>query len=141
VPVILICAPDPLTDELHDTLLWREGIERHVASSFVEALSKAVAVRPDLAVVDRDLPEARRLVEDLRTVGRFSIAIVARGDVEPDEVELLEAGPARSCASPPGRTTVSPVMTWAGRACAPPYPWSSRARAARPRGSSVDSST
>jgi len=92
VPVILICAPDPLTDELHDTLLWRDGIERHVASSFAEALSKAVAVRPDLAVVDRDLPEARRLVEDLRTVGKFSIAIVARGDFEPDEVALLEAG-------------------------------------------------
>ena len=92
VPVILICAPDPLTDELHDTLLWRDGIERHVASSFPEALSKAVAARPDLVVVDRDLPEARRLVEDLRTVGKFAVAIVARGDFEPDEVGLLEAG-------------------------------------------------
>jgi len=92
VPVVLICAPDPLMDELHGTLLWRDGIERHVASTFAEALTKAVAARPDLAVVDRDLPEARRLVEDLRAVGKFSIAIVARGDFDPDEVALLEAG-------------------------------------------------
>lgn len=92
---ILICAPDPLTDELHDTVIWREGNERHLATSFGEAFVMAVAVRPDLIVIDRDLPRAARLVEDLRqdaTTRSFSIVVAARGDMADLELQLLQAG-------------------------------------------------
>ena len=92
---ILICAPDPLTDDLHDTILWRDGNERHVVTSFQDALLMAVAVRPALIVIDRDLPRSLRLVEDLRgdaTVHHVSIAIAARGDISDLEIQLLQSG-------------------------------------------------
>ena len=95
MPVVLMCAPDPLVDDLHGTVLWRSGIERHVASRFEDALVTAVAARPHLVVVDRDLPQAERLVADLRgnpTTRGCSIAIVARGDLQPTEVRLIEVG-------------------------------------------------
>lgn len=92
---VLICAPDPLGDELHETILWRGGIERHVASRFEDALTIAVAVHPRLVVVDRDLPRAERLVGDLRndpTTRDCSIVIVARGEFETGELRFLDAG-------------------------------------------------
>ena len=78
--------------ELQRTLLWRGGIERHVASGFADALSKAIAAGPDLVILDRDLPEALRLVQDLRAARKMSIAVVARGDFSTEEVQLLEVG-------------------------------------------------
>lgn len=54
----------------------------------------AVAVRPDLIVVDRDLPRAGRLVEDLRkddTTRSLSIVVAAR-DMADLELQMLEAG-------------------------------------------------
>lgn len=92
---ILICAPDPLTDDLHDTVIWRAGNERHVASKFEDAYVLAVAVHPDLILVERDLPRALRLVEDLRrdaATRAVSIAIAARGDLVDLELQLLQAG-------------------------------------------------
>lgn len=92
---VLICAPDPLSDELHRTLLWRENLERHLATRFGEAMIAAVAAKPSLIVIDRDFPQAARLVLDLRADPRtrvVSIAIVARGDLEARELELLGAG-------------------------------------------------
>jgi CheY-like chemotaxis protein len=77
---------------MHDTLLERGGIELHLAATAKEALRLAVTVRPDLALVDRDLPQARRLVKGLREACRLSIAVIARGDFDPEEQELLEAG-------------------------------------------------
>jgi CheY-like chemotaxis protein len=95
MPVVLICAPDPLMDDLHGTLLWRQGIDRHLAADFGGALVSAVAVQPDLVVIDRELPRAVRLVEDLRAdaaTRTVSIAIVARGEIDALELQLLEAG-------------------------------------------------
>jgi hypothetical protein len=95
VSKILICAPDPLTDDLHDTVIWREGNERHVAATFEEAYVLAVAVHPDLIVVERDLPRALRLIEDLRrdaATRAVSIAVAARGDLLDLELQLLQAG-------------------------------------------------
>jgi len=95
VAEILICAPDPLSDDLHATAIWRDGNQRHLASSFEEAFVMAVAVRPDLIVVDRDLPRAGRLVENLRkddTTRHVSIVVAARGEMADLELQLLEAG-------------------------------------------------
>src|SRR5262245_52141462 len=101
----LICSQVDLQPELDRTLLWRTGIERHVATRLEEARMMAVAARPDIVIVDRDLPRADRLVAGLRedpTTRRLSIVILARGDLDPSEVELLEAGANAILRLPPG---------------------------------------
>jgi CheY-like chemotaxis protein len=91
----LICTHDDLEKDLSHTLLWRQDVDRHHASRLEEARVMALAARPDLVVVDRELPWAGRLVSALRedaSTRKVSIVVVARGDFEPGEVELLEAG-------------------------------------------------
>jgi CheY-like chemotaxis protein len=95
MPVALICTQADLEPDLGHTLLWREGMERHVARRLEEARMMAVAARPDIVVVDRDLPRSDRLVAALRedpSTRGLSIVVAARGDFDPAEVELLEAG-------------------------------------------------
>jgi CheY-like chemotaxis protein len=102
---VLICALDPLTDELHGTLLWRDGIERHVAASFEEALTIAVAAHPNLIAIDRDLPRSSRLIEDLRrdsSTRELSIVVIARGEMRLGELSLLQAGANAILRLPPG---------------------------------------
>jgi CheY-like chemotaxis protein len=94
-PVVLICAPNPLADELFETLLWRTGVERHVASDVDGALLFAVAARPDLVVVDRNLPEAERLVNFIRHDPRLSgaaVAVLSHGARDACETGLIAAG-------------------------------------------------
>jgi DNA-binding response OmpR family regulator len=91
----LICTRKDLAPDLGETLLWRSGVERQVVDHQEEALLVAMAARPQLVVVDRDLPGAGRLVTGLREdplTRQLSIVVVARGDFDPAEVELLEAG-------------------------------------------------
>lgn len=95
MPVVLICSPSALDDQLSHTVLWRHDIERHQAKGYEQALSMAVAAQPDLTLIDRDLPRAADLVRSLRTdakTRRTSLVIVAPGDFDPGEVDLLEAG-------------------------------------------------
>jgi CheY-like chemotaxis protein len=105
MPLVLICTESDLEAELAGTPLWRAEIERHVASRVEEAQMLAVASRPDLVAVDRDLPRAARLVAALRadaSTRRASIVILARGDFDAQEVELLEAGANAVLRFPPG---------------------------------------
>jgi DNA-binding response OmpR family regulator len=91
----LICTQSDLEQELGETLLWRSGVDRQMAGRQEQAFTLAVAARPKLVVVDRDLPWAGRLVTGLRedpSTRQLSIVVVARGDFDPAEVELLEAG-------------------------------------------------
>jgi len=93
--VALICSQEDLERELSRTLLGQEGVERQVATRLEEAQLLALAAKPDLVMVDRDLPRAEKLVAALRedrSTRRLSIAVVARGDFDPAEVALLEAG-------------------------------------------------
>jgi DNA-binding response OmpR family regulator len=93
--VVLICAPAGLDHELSRTLLWRQNVERHQASGYEQALTMAVAAQPDLTVIDRRLPRAATLVQALRNdpkTRHTSLVIVAPGDFESVELELLEAG-------------------------------------------------
>jgi len=103
--VALLCSQTPLDAELGHTLLWRGDVERVSASRLEEARMMAVAAKPDLVLVDRDLPWCERLVlglrEDAKTRG-VSIAILARGDLDPAEVVLLEAGANAILRLPPG---------------------------------------
>jgi DNA-binding response OmpR family regulator len=103
--VALICSQVNLQPELGQTLLWRTGIERHVATRLEDARMMAVAARPDIVIVDRDLPRAAQLIAGLREdpgTRHLSIALVARGDLDPSEVELLEAGANAILRIPPG---------------------------------------
>ena len=95
MPVALICTQADLEPELGHTLLWRAGVERHLAGRLEDARMMAVAARPDIVVVDRELPRSDKLVAALRedpTTRGLSIVVAARGDFDPSEVELLEAG-------------------------------------------------
>jgi CheY-like chemotaxis protein len=91
----LICTHAELEGELGHTMLWRHDVDRHFASRLEEAQMMALAARPSIVVVDRDLPWAGRLVAALReesSTRGLSIVVVARGDFDPAEVELLESG-------------------------------------------------
>jgi CheY-like chemotaxis protein len=91
----LICSPTDLEHELQDTLVFRDGFERHLARRADDALMLAVAARPGLVIIDSDLMEAPELVQSLRddaATRSSSIVVIARGDFDPDEIELLEAG-------------------------------------------------
>jgi CheY-like chemotaxis protein len=95
MPVALICTQADLQSDLGHTLLWRAGMERHVATRLEDARMMAVAARPDIVIVDRELPRSDRLVAALRedpSTRGLSIVVAARGDFDPAEVELLEAG-------------------------------------------------
>lgn len=91
----LICSHTDLDAELAPTLLHRAGMDRQVAATPDQARAMAAADRPDIVVVDRDLPDVKALVSSLRKDPRtrtLSILIAARGDFEASEVELLMAG-------------------------------------------------
>ena len=95
MPRALICSGADLASELAKTVLWRSGVERLTAGSFEQTRMMAVAGRPDLVIIDRDLPRSSELVSALRqdeATRHASIAIVARGDFQSLEIELLEAG-------------------------------------------------
>jgi CheY-like chemotaxis protein len=95
MPVALICSQAELDAELGHTLLWRAGMERHVATRLEDARMMAVAAKPDIVIVDRELPRSDKLVAALRedpSTRGLSIVVAARGDFDPSEVELLEAG-------------------------------------------------
>jgi CheY-like chemotaxis protein len=105
MPLVLICSQSDLEPELAGTPLWRADVERHVASRSEEARMLAVAARPDLVAVDRDLPRALELVTALRAdaaTRRASIVVLARGDHEGLELEILEAGANAVLRLPPG---------------------------------------
>ena len=93
---MLICShAEDLQADLGGTLLWRHDIERQVAIKMDDARVIAVAAKPRLVVVDRDLPWAGRFLTALRedpSTRGLSMVVIARGDFDPAEVELLEAG-------------------------------------------------
>jgi CheY-like chemotaxis protein len=101
----LVCSQDELEPDLSGTLLWRRDIERHFARRLEEARMLALAARPSVVLVDRDLPQSAVLIAQLRqdpATRGLSIAVLSRGDFDPGEVELLEAGANAILRLPPG---------------------------------------
>jgi CheY-like chemotaxis protein len=96
MPAVLFVTQKPLLpEELQDTVLGRVGVERYSVQGLEEAQMMAQASPPELVLVDRDLPRAEELILRLRAddVTRdLSLAVFARGEFEPSEVALLEAG-------------------------------------------------
>ncbi len=98
MPTVVLCSTVPrdiLSEELSETLVFRDDITRLFADS-VEALDQAVtAEKPDLIVVDRDFEDAVALVLKLRAdlaTRQVSMIALARSDFGPVEVALLDAG-------------------------------------------------
>jgi DNA-binding response OmpR family regulator len=94
-PTVLICARDPLLDELYGTLLWNPQVERYLASSLASGLMVAVAARPHLIILDRDLPEAERLITYVRSTPQLfgtAVAVISRDYFPTAEAGLLGAG-------------------------------------------------
>src|SRR5688572_22269916 len=91
----LICSQVDLQQALADTPLWRANVARQLAAKPDEAQMMGVAARPSLIVVDAALNWASRAIarfrEDAATRGA-SIVVIAHGDFDPSEVELLESG-------------------------------------------------
>jgi hypothetical protein len=91
----LICTHSDLETDLGQTMLWRQDVDRHLVGRLEDARTMALAARPSIVVVDRDLPWAGRLVSALRedaSTRNLSIVVIARGDFDPGEIELLESG-------------------------------------------------
>jgi CheY-like chemotaxis protein len=95
MPLVLLCSDANLDAELASTVLAREVIDLCRARDLDEALQQAVDSRPNVVLIDREWAEAepfvRRLRQDIQT-RRLSVAILARDDFDPRDMELLEAG-------------------------------------------------
>jgi DNA-binding response OmpR family regulator len=107
VPTALLCSQQNLEAELAGSALMGAGVERHFATKLEDARTMALAARPEIVVVDVTLPRADQLVKALRSdpsTRRISIAVVARGDFDPEEVALLEAGANAVLRLPPDST-------------------------------------
>ena len=95
MPSVLICSQKDLLPLMGSTLLGRGGIDRFKASRLQDAQLLAKTTRPALVLLDRDMPKVREFLEVFReepATRKGSIAILAYGDIEPSELELLELG-------------------------------------------------
>lgn len=96
MPAVLFVTSDSLSsEELERSVLGRQGVVSYWAPGFDEARMMALVAHPELILIDRDLPRAEELVLSLRaddSTRDLSLAIFARGEFEPSEVALLEAG-------------------------------------------------
>ena len=95
MPSVLICSQKDLLQLMGSTLLGRGGIDRFKASRLQDAQLLAKTTRPALVLLDRDMPKVREFLEVFReepATRKGSIAILAYGDIEPSELELLELG-------------------------------------------------
>lgn len=91
----LICSEASLDAELAATMLYRSNVKRQLARTLEEAKAAAKRLRPEIVLLDRDLPRAALLVRELRDdpeTRRLSVVALARGDFVSSELALLEAG-------------------------------------------------
>jgi CheY-like chemotaxis protein len=102
---VLICSPRSLETELGGTVLWGNNVDRRLARDRDQARLLAAQGRPDIIVVDQDMPGAAALVNAFREnpyTRRISIVVLARGDFDPSELELLQSGANAILRIPPG---------------------------------------
>jgi hypothetical protein len=95
MPTVLICGREIFVKELAGTPVWRDDLERVIANDVNQGATMAVAAKPALVVIDRDMARAEYLIQKLRgdeTTQRMSIVIVATGAMQHDELGLLSAG-------------------------------------------------
>jgi hypothetical protein len=92
---VLVCSETDLTRTLSSTLIGRTAVGLVKAAKLTEARLLASTLLPRAILVDRDQPGVadwvRAFREDAATRQR-SLAILAWGDFEPLEIELMELG-------------------------------------------------
>lgn len=95
MPTVLVAGRDIFVNELGTSPVWRDDLERVIASDANQAATMAVAAKPALIVVDRDMARAEYLIQKLRGdagTQKTSIVIIASGPMQGDELGLLSAG-------------------------------------------------
>jgi DNA-binding response OmpR family regulator len=105
VIIALVCSPKPLENELKAVSFFRGDVECFAAHRVQEARVMAIAARPSLVVVDRELPGGEELIASLReepATRRVPIVVVARGEFAVEDVSLLSAGANAVLRFPPG---------------------------------------
>jgi len=95
MPAVLIFGTSELGPALDGTVLRRQEYERHFAESLERGLQIAKARKPALVILDRDFDQAAAVVKAIRqdrATRPCSLAVVARGEFQSVELELLELG-------------------------------------------------
>jgi len=103
---LLLCSESPLEPALAGSALLRDGLLRIHATRLEEARVMAIAARPELVLVDADLPRGLEAVAALRqdpTTRPLSIAVLVRRAFETRDVAFLDAGANAVLPLPPGR--------------------------------------
>jgi CheY-like chemotaxis protein len=101
----LICSDAVLEVELGHTFLWRRDFRRRYATELSVAQQIAQDEAPVIALIERDLPWAERLVTLLRrnpATRELPTVVLARGAVRSVEADLLDAGADAVLRLPPG---------------------------------------
>lgn len=105
MPTVLICGREIFVQELAGSPVWRDDLERVIANDASQGATMAVAAKPVLVVVDRDMARAEYLIQKLRgeaDTQKTSIVIVAAGAMQHDELGMLSAGANALLRLPPG---------------------------------------
>jgi len=92
---VLACAPEATLLEIAESPLWREEFQRESVANAAQAISTAVSFRPNLILIDRELPSAEFLLRHLRSkdeTRQSSIVVLSRGEQLFEELGLLDAG-------------------------------------------------
>lgn len=92
---VLACAPEATVLEIAESPLWREEFQRESVANAAQAISAAVSFRPNLILIDRELPSAEFLLRHLRSkdeTRQSSIVVLSRGEQLFEELGLLDAG-------------------------------------------------
>ena len=91
---VLVVDDDPLIRDLVSTLLGDEGYLVHCATSGTEGLQALQEHRPDLVVLDIDLPDMTGLVvcKKIRKESKIPIIMLSAKDQELDKVVGMEFG-------------------------------------------------
>jgi CheY-like chemotaxis protein len=93
---LLLCSDHDLRPELAATVVGRQAVEMYRVDGLRDLRLLAATLDPQAILVDRDVAGgARELIEALRqepSTRNRSVAVLARGDLQPQEVELLDAG-------------------------------------------------
>jgi CheY-like chemotaxis protein len=95
VTKVLACAPEATVAEISSSPLWRDEFQKETVASAAQAISAAVQFRPNLILIDRDLPSAEFLLRHLRSkdeTRQSSIVVLSRGEQLFEELGLLDAG-------------------------------------------------
>lgn len=92
---VLACATDATLVEIAGSPLWRDEFQRQSVGSAAQAIGAAASFKPNLILIDLELPSAEFLLKQLRGKDETrlsSILVLSRGEQLHEELGLLDAG-------------------------------------------------